>query len=562
MSKNISKERREKLLVNIEELRNHLKNTNASSEMTAYLTEIEAELKRQKFGLIFEEHKEEIDNRLETDTPVLTEETDLFIDNGGQLNFIIEGDNLASLALLEKTHKEKIDVIYIDPPYNTGAEDWKYDNNFVDKNDLFRHSKWLSMMSKRIEIAKRLLAPNGVLICAIDENEQATLSLLIEQIFGQAYSKDCITIVHNPRGVQGKNFSYIHEYAIFIYKTGQSIIGKRKIDPEKIKWSPLRNWGGESLRTDAKNCFYPIIVEKGIIVGFGDVVFDLNIHPQRNEKHGDSIWVYPIDKEGVERKWRYARQSVEDIKDNLRAKKKAKGYEIELGKETESNKTVWTDEKYDANQYGTQMVNDLVAGNTFNFPKSLWNTYDCLYAIVGDKSNAVILDFFAGSGTTGHAVMEMNKDGGKRRFILCTNNENNICKDVTYQRIKTVITGKRKDGSEYGKSIEASLKYQKIEFVPTAEKTYYDYAEELLRHVKELVELENAVNFEGNSDLEILLTESEVEKTFDQKDRLIQIKTIYLGHDVSLNLAQQIFLQSNRIAVNIIPEYYYKEKQI
>ena len=158
--------------------------------------------------------------------------------------------------------------------------------------------------------------------------------------------------------------------------------------------------------------------------------------------------------------------------------------------------------------------------------------------------------------------MELNKDGGNRKFILCTNNENNICCDVTYERLKTVITGKRKDGSEYGKPIDASLKYQKIDFISTAEKTYYDYANELLKHIKELVELENAINFNGNATLEILLTEDEVEKFFDTKTKLNSVKTIYLGHDIALDLKQQKLLTDNNIVVNIIPEYYYKEKQV
>ena len=559
--KNISKERRENLLAKIGKLRLFMEQNNATPEMRAYLSELETELKRQKFGLVFEEHREEIDEILETHTPILTEEKERFIDGSGCINFLIEGDNLAALSLLDKTHRGKIDIIYIDPPYNTGAKTWKYDNDYVDSKDLFRHSKWLSMMSRRIEIAKRLLRKDGVFICAIDENELHTLGLLIENIFGEKYEIHCITIVHNPRGIQGKNFSYTNEYAIFVVPKGDKIISDRKIPENEKDWSSLRNWGGESLRTDARNCFYPIFVKDDAIIGFGDVT-DESDHPKQNEFCDGIIHIYPIDIHGVERKWRYARQTVESISSNLRVRKIRGRYEVEIGKDFEAYRTVWNDSRHDSNEYGKKMVNNLVPDSEFDFPKSLYNVYDCIYSIASKRGESVILDFFAGSGTTGHAVMELNKeDGGDRKFILCTNNENNICRDVTYQRLKTVITGKRKDGTTYSEPINASLKYQKIEFLSTAEQTYYDYADQLLKHVKEIVELENAINFDGNTELAILLTEDEAEAFFGDATKLNTVRTIYLGHDVSLTSEQQKTVDENSITINVIPEYYYKEKQ-
>lgn len=198
--------------------------------------------------------------------------------------------------------------------------------------------------------------------------------------------------------------------------------------------------------------------------------------------------------------------------------------------------------------------------NIFSNPKPT-SLLDFLIKFKANR-NIIILDFFAGSGTTGHAVMELNKqDGGNRKFILCTNNENGICRDVTYERIKTVITGKRKDGTTYGDPLSASLKYQKIEFIQTSEKAYYDYADELLLHIKELVELENAINFDGNPHLAILLTEDEVETFFADSNTPNCVKTIYLGHDIALTLSQQQQLADNNIGLKIIPEYYYKEQQ-
>lgn len=554
MSINVSKQKREDLLNKIKAIRAFIAaapQDENTGHLLSYLSDLEKDVNGKKYGLVFEEHREEIDEVLDTHTPVLTEEKDLFIDHGGEMNFLIEGDNLAALKLLEKTHKGKIDLIYIDPPYNTGTSKWMYDNNYVDKNDLFKHSKWLSMMNLRLIKAKKLLSDKGVLICAIDENESATLRLLLDSIFGENYEYDCITIIHNPRGIQGKNFSYTNEFAYFVIPKGDKIIGARHLSDDEVYWSPLRNWGSESLRTDAKNCFYPIFVKNGKIIGFGDVSPD-DYHPQKNEILNDgSIAIYPIDSKGVERKWRYARQTIEKISNYLSVKR-AKGiYDIQLGKTFGTYKTVWSDPKYDANNYGKQLLNSLIPNCLFDSPKSLWNVYDCIYSVVAQTSSATILDFFAGSGTTGHAVMKLNaEDGGHRRFILCTNNENNICRDVTYERIKRAI---EKEG------YAASLKYDRIDYVPISDRLYYEYADELLKHVRELVELENGVNFTGNTEIAIVLTEKELNDFISQLESDTKCRKLYLGHDILLDARQAQLLRDRKITVNIIPDYYYQE---
>ena len=188
MSTNVSKQKREDLLAKIKAIRTYIATApqdENTANLLAYLSELEKDVGAKKYGLVFEEHREEIDEVLSTHTPVLTEDGSLLIDNGGQMNFLLEGDNLASLQLLLKTHKGKIDLIYIDPPYNTGSKDFIYDDAFVDKTDLFSHSKWLSFMSCRLEIARRLLAPNGSIFISIDDNEQAPLKLLCDEIFGE-----------------------------------------------------------------------------------------------------------------------------------------------------------------------------------------------------------------------------------------------------------------------------------------------------------------------------------------------------------------------------------------
>jgi adenine-specific DNA-methyltransferase len=440
------------------------------------LEEIKKLEKQKKFGLVWEDKPEDVVEQCKTNFPVLQEIPKRAIKfssiNGGvdaeggrgdsqPTHLIIEGDNYHALSVLNVTHKGKIDVIYIDPPYNTGAKNWKYNNDYVDSEDRFRHSKWLSMMKKRLELAKNLLTETGVLICAIDENEHAHLCVMLEEMF--SCEIHTITIVHNPRGVQGKNFSYTHEYAVFVIPHGIKSIGNRKIEEKDISWSNFRNWGSESERSDAKNCFYPVIVENGEIIGFGDVC-DENFHPNQTERFDNQYYVYPIDNGEVERKWRYARQSVDEIKHLLKAEKKRgqSNYEIKIGKDFGIYKTVWIDTRYDANEYGTKLINKLVPNSDFPFPKSLYNVYDCIYAVVANNKSATILDFFAGSGTTGHAVLELNKeDGGTRQFILCSNNENEICEEVTYPRIKKVI-----EGYEEVMGISANVRYFKTDFVP------------------------------------------------------------------------------------------------
>ena len=434
--------------------------------------EVEKLRKRKKYGIVWEDKPEQVALLCKEKLPVLTEDGDKEIVAGSKVpvNILIEGDNYHALSVLNYTHKGKIDVIYIDPPYNTGAKDWKYNNDYVDINDGYRHSKWLGMMSKRLILAKNLLKTDGVLVCAIDDNEFHHLGTLLEEIF-TGFEMHCITIVHNPRGVQGTNFSYINEYAYFVFRKGLKVIGPRKIKEEDVDWRGLRDSGKESMRTDARNCFYPIIIQNEEIIGFGDVL-ENSSHPKKQTEEKSGRWlVWPIDVKGIERKWRYARQSVESIKDLLRVKKTKKGYDVEIGKDFGIVRTVWQDSKYDASEYGTKLIQDLVPDTTFDFPKSVYNVYDCLAPIIAERKDAIVLDYFAGSGTTGHAVMILNKeDGGNRKFILCTNNENNngngaggIAEKVCYPRIKRVIEG-HKDWPGITK-IPAGLRYFRTDFV-------------------------------------------------------------------------------------------------
>ena len=356
-------------------------------------------------------------------------------------NLYIEGDNLAALKILQESYLGKVKMIYIDPPYNTG-KNYIYRNDFsLDRDDYYEqageisesgsklvsnprtygrfHSAWLTMFYERILLARNLLRKDGVLVVAIDENEQASLETLLKEVFSESvYDVVSVPVVHNPRGVQGKNFSYIHEFAIFVFPNSIKAIADKKIPEDSVTWSQFRNWGTESERTDAKNCFYPVVVKDDTIIGFGSVTPN-EIHPCQTEKHNDEYWVYPIDKNGIERKWRYARQSVDEISNMLRAKKTSSGYEIEIGKTFGVQKTIWIDKRYDANEYGTKIVGELVPGGEFSFPKSLWTVYDAVVAATSTEKECTILDFFSGSATTAHAVMQLNaEDSGHRKFIM------------------------------------------------------------------------------------------------------------------------------------------------
>ena len=462
-------------------------------------------VKQKKYGLMWEEKQELVVEMCKERLPVLIEDRTKEIKHPQtpEINILIEGDNFHALSILNYTHRKKIDAIYIDPPFNTGSKNWKYNNDYVDKEDAFRHSKWLSMMDKRLRLAKPLLKDDGVLICAIDENELWHLGNLLEEIF---FDKEIhlITIVHNPRGIQGKNFSYVNEFAFFVIPKGKKVIGPRKLDDDEIYWSNLRNWGGESDRSDAKNCFYPIMVKDSKIIGFGDVPDDDDYHPKDQvQMEKDCKLVWPIDINGKEKKWRYARQSVEQVEDLLRVRKGSNGrIEIEIGKPYGTVKTVWQSPRYDAAEYGTKLIHELVPDNNFDFPKSVYNVYDCLAPIVDEKKEAIILDFFAGSGTTGHAVMMLNKkDGGSRQFILCTNNEKGIAEEICYPRVKAVISGneKYKDITGY----PANLKYFKTDFVDSSP-TDINKKNLVDRSTEMLCLKENCFNFiKGDSNFKI-----------------------------------------------------------
>jgi len=381
-------------------------------------------------------------------------------------NIYIEGDNLEALKLLQESYLGKVKMIYIDPPYNTG-KNYIYKNNFIKEkhtyandtnsldetgNMLFQntesngrfHSDWCSMIYSRLKLARNLLSRDGVLVCAIDENEFATLSLIFKEVFyEESYEHSYVSIVHNPRGQQGINFSYVNEYLIFIYpKNGKKYLADVK--KQEIDSRNLRDSGTESDRTDAKSCFYPFFVKDNRIISIGDVPSD-DFHPKASnvEMPDGSYAIYPLTDDGTEKKWRYARQSVESILDRLEVKKGKNSYQIIFNKDEETMRSVWINSKYDSSEYGTKMLEKLFGGASFTFPKSLYAVLDCVNVVTKNDKNCIVLDFFSGSATTAHAVMQLNsEDGGNRKFIMIQLPENldSALKRNIDNKIKTSIS--------------------------------------------------------------------------------------------------------------------------
>lgn len=382
---------------------------------------------------------------------------------------LIEADNYHALQLLEYLYAGKVDCIYIDPPYNTGARDWKYNNDYVDNNDQYLHSKWLSFMQKRLKIAKKLLNPkDSVLIVTIDEKEYLHLGCLLEEMFPEA-NMQMVSSVINPAGVsRGGQFARTDEYIFFLtFGTcapsplclNEDWRGKIKGGyKDKLRWNGLQRSGTATLRSDRPNMFYPIFITNDgtKIVEVGNSI-PLNVDRTTIQAPEGQIAIWPIFPDGREGRWRLGRDTLIELIEKhyvhigkiqgdraaityLAQGEQAKvengdfpvvgynpdgsiivdesGYEARFLPGTQ-----WWITSHDATQKGTKMLNDII-GRRFTFPKSVYATHDAVQFFVVNKPNALIVDFFSGSGTTMHAVNLLNvEDGGHRRCIMVTNNE-------------------------------------------------------------------------------------------------------------------------------------------
>lgn len=448
--------------------------------------------------------------------PALVLEKSLERGNSEDRNHIlVEADNYHALQLLDYIYRGKVDCMYLDPPYNTGAHDWKYNNAYVDSNDQWRHSKWLSFMEKRLTLARRLLNPStGVLAVTVDEHEVHHLGMLLERVFPDAY-RQMVSIVVNPKGVTQGRFSRVEEYAIFCFMKDAYVFGRdddlltpdqeNALSAKKPRWKGLLRSGTNARRVDRKDLFFPVLVDpgRGAVVDAGEIL-PFEQEPNFNRKIRGLVPVWPVRKDLSLGNWNvspptlrklinqgyvglgkldpkrnsygimYLSQGLQDqIKSGavqvVSHDQRRNRVEVEyVGAVERQIKTIWHRTAHDAGAYGSDILTTLLGKpGLFPFPKSIYAVRDTLSALVGDRPKAIILDFFAGSGTTLHSTCLLNaEDGGQRQCIMVTNNEvseedskallgrglqpgdqkwesRGICRAITWPRLQAALTGRQ-----------------------------------------------------------------------------------------------------------------------
>lgn len=466
-------------------------------ELINYINSLTEE-QNGKYGLTWDKEKdpEQIVVDCYKYIPILEEIKEKNINNGGQENILIEGDNFHALSVLNYTHKESIDIIYIDPPYNTGNKDFIYNDKFVDIEDGYRHSKWLNFMKKRLQLSRNLLTEDGIIFISIDDNEQAQLKLLCDEIFGEINYIGCLPRITKKSGKQHSgDISKNHDYVLIYCKDKINtsfkgvVSGDSGFDYED-EYVKTRGKYKLNQTLDYNSLWYNQAMDFPIIIN-GKKYYAGGTEEAYNNRHNgihnpkDWVWRWSqakfdfglkngfiVIKEGKERARIYTKTYL-----NATIEKHGDEYSVKyISRENNLSSIALLDNKY-SNDNAKKELDNILKESTFDFPKpsSLIKT---LCSII-DKKDFTILDFFAGSGTTGHAILTLNKnDGGNRKFILCTNNENNICENVTYKRLKNVIEGYGKN-----KATGGSLKYYKTDFVNysgTRDQLYYDLTEKCI----------------------------------------------------------------------------------
>lgn len=581
---NLSQIKREKMLRFLETL----KEQHSDDESLMAINQIEKELTAKKYGLVWEEHEEEVDVKMQTHIPVFTEDKEKEIvgnPESDDYNFLLEGDNLHSLKLLEKTHKGKIDVIYIDPPYNTGGKDFVYDDCIVDKEDGFRHSKWVSFMSKRLDLARKLLKDSGCILISIDDCEMSQLKLLCDEVFGESNFVSMFVWHVSGNTSNSEKINNVQEYILCYAKRKIELIINDIVDPNTSTDSKVyKDVDNTVVKNGYKNppsCItlpvgFPCEIENGIfkkdknieqfleeVNKIGYISRDLKLRYSINypvkmddiviQNHAvanickifsgwsnnkkcqqfiDNGFQPLIEKDGSEISFYLSQNGV------LFYKKKKKNYSNILSILENMGTT-------QSNKFFLEGI-----GIEFSFPKPVELIKYLLSIFTND--NSLVLDFFAGSGTTFQAVAELNeKDKGKRNIICCTNNENSISENVTYPRIKTVITGKRLDGSDFSEGIQSNLKYYKTDFVPKDSKELYA---DLLEHIVEMIQLQYGVKVD-NKKYVIIMDDDEMDEFEKNFQKYTELKALFINQDVLLTTAQEKLLSN--VNTYIIPDCYF-----
>lgn len=544
---NLSKVKREKLLSKLELLKQQIDD----EDMIATLNEVETELTKKKYGLVWEEHSEEVDEQMKSNIPIFIEDKDneIVSDETLPFNFLLEGDNLHSLKLLEKTHKGKIDFIYIDPPYNTKNKEFIYNDSRIGDDDAYKHSKWLSFMLKRLILARELLSCKGCIFISIDQNEFAQLKLLCDDVFDEKNFIGVLIWRKKYGGGQTDEFFVTeHEYVLgyrktadfkWIDRTLEADINDYKYQDNIGRYSitKLEKWGSSAHKEDRPTMYFPI-------------------------KDPDGNDFFPIAPDGKDGRWRVGKERLNRlIKNNgIHWVKDSKikrwiPYEKNYYKDSKGKLVKARSILYDLAETGTAtklLTSIFNEKDIFQNPKPI----ELIQFLLKHTKSHIILDFFAGSGTTAQAVLELNKkDGGNRKYILCTDNENNICEKVTYQRCKTVITGKRKDGSEYSNGILSNLKYYKTSFIPKREDGTLN--EKLLHSIAELIKLEYHCEID-NHIIRVAFNDNQIDEII--KEDLSECKKIFISNEVFLTNEQEKILENYGVEIIDIPEYYFAEE--
>lgn len=408
------------------------------------------------YGLVWEDKPEDVEERLRDELPILTEVPERAIineDKDAPNHILIEGDNLEALATLAYTHEGKIDVIYIDPPYNTGNKDFIYNDSYVDKEDSYRHSKWLSFMSRRLKIAKKLLSDRGVIFISIDDNEQAQLKLLCDETFGENnFLAEIMWHKNYASANDSKTFSKVLDYILVYRKTDtfirnllprtekQNILYKYDSNDGKGKWRP----DNLSVRTYSANYDFPIV----------NPITGVEYYPPKGRS-----WM--TNKERIQ-EWITETRVYFGL--NGKGAPQLKRYLSEVQQGVVPT-TYWSYDDCGHNDEARKEIKDIFGHPPFDSPKPTRLLKQILR--LGSNNKSIILDFFAGSGTTLHATMQLNaEDGGHRQCILITNNENNICEEVTYERNRRVIQGyTNAKGEEVSGLTKNNLRYYRTGFV-------------------------------------------------------------------------------------------------
>lgn len=624
---NLSQIKRQRMLDFLETLRKE----HTDDESIRAFTEIENHLRDKKYGLVWEEHEESVDVKIRTHIPVFTEDVDKKITASadGVYNFILEGDNLQSLYLLEKTHCGRIDMIYIDPPYNTGEEDFVYDDNYVDTSDAFRHSKWLSFMSERLKIANRLLAPHGFIFISIDDKEAATLRLLCDEIFGEAnYEKTDYIQVRYPEKTLKSDMKYHKQIEqVLVYKKSDEAkpyIKPEEYDYEKFIYSVEELSVGTEMEFGGKRVVLFRDGEYKIVkhdVGFRDGLKEIwatgtilngnssgrffrDYLDGRTTQDGLGVMYKVFDIGDDQYDFRYFTGP------KKATATKGKYYQgVPMDKmEDGSEKITPIPNFYDmAGDFGNIRHEGGVAFNSGKKPVKMIKRFLEYF----ERKDICVLDFFAGSGSTGHAVLALNEeDGGQRHFILCTSNEVSekkqiayfvdrgciderprkgtkkeaewkaawenfkfsaqhqeetetkeyqdlgICHSVTYPRIKTVITGIREDDTKYSDGIPANVKYFKCNWTPRKPEEYL-LSNALCLHIREMIELQHGINVDNVRNV-LVLNKADYRKYVMDEAICPQIENIWVNQNIIFNSVEMERL--NSLGFKYIPREFFGQE--